>query len=643
MITGILLRHYKNYENLQFIPLMNTTEHMFSIYIGNNGVGKSAILEALDVVFNNHKQWNVTQGARKIDSYICPIFLIPKATVKVKIKSDMELVSEFFWSDEPDKNVNASVTPALKQFITYKNMMKEKYEKTHYFIMIGFQFDCSDPFFGSFNRSVLNLLGDNEKDQIEKASEISKYIYSLYNYIYIPVEESPAKLLELQNTTMQRLINKDIMKEIEKILRQNQDGKSIVAQINKNLDRFINDVNDIISGINSNYSFAPESGNKRRLTAKDIRNKVIEAFFPLRTLKINNRRINQLSSGEQRRAIIDVAYSTLIANHEKKTEKNIILAIDEPEISMHISNCFDQFSRLEELSELGVQVIVTTHWYGYLPIAKNGNMHYLEMKEHQTLFTSFDLFNLLEKRRAYPDDVDLKSMFDLASSIISYMRQFGGVKWIICEGSTDKIYLEAMLTGHKDYHIIPLGGCSQVIKLYQILIAFMSDNCEVANADVLFLIDTDINRIPFNEQTEANKKKNKITIRRLQIIKGKIYLLNPSAGGTYEQTEIEDCLNPKIYYEAVNLAVKKSNDKALKKIWTKYERVQNIETSRFRGDDSCIRAIDVKYIEKKDKILDFVEKNKREIALFYASQCEGKTIKHSLADLIAVELGLEKK
>lgn len=53
MISGILLRHYKNYGNLKFIPICDSTEYMYSVYVGNNGVGKSAILEALDVVLND--------------------------------------------------------------------------------------------------------------------------------------------------------------------------------------------------------------------------------------------------------------------------------------------------------------------------------------------------------------------------------------------------------------------------------------------------------------------------------------------------------------------------------------------------------------------------------------------------------------
>ena len=42
MIAAILIRNYKNYANLNFIPVANDIENMFSMFIGNNGVGKSA-------------------------------------------------------------------------------------------------------------------------------------------------------------------------------------------------------------------------------------------------------------------------------------------------------------------------------------------------------------------------------------------------------------------------------------------------------------------------------------------------------------------------------------------------------------------------------------------------------------------------
>ena len=77
---------------------------------------------------------------------------------------------------------------------------------------------------------------------------------------------------------MQQLLNKDILQEIEKILNRKDEEtkKTIVQSINNNLDAFMDEVNSIISNIDSRYSFSAESGNKRNLTPKDIRAKIVE-------------------------------------------------------------------------------------------------------------------------------------------------------------------------------------------------------------------------------------------------------------------------------------------------------------------------------------------------------------------------------
>lgn len=642
MITALLMRHYKNYGNVRFVPIMDDNNHMYTVYIGNNGIGKSAILEALDLVMNDHRTWNITQGEKKTEAFVCPVFLIPKTNIPSTKKKDIEIVSNYFWSDEPDRSSIGTSSNAIKLFIEYKNKLK-KYEKTHYFILVGISNDKAGAFFASYDGTVRKLLGNTEDEQTKRANTVKEQILALYSYLYIPVEESPTDLLQLQNETMQKLLNKDIQREIDKILNTKQDSSSIVRLINKNLDGFINDVNEIISTLDPDYSFAPDGGNKKSLTAKDIRAKVIEAFFPLRSLKKGSRRVELLSSGEQRRAIIDVAYSTLMANKDKKTEKEIILAIDEPEISMHISNCFDQFSRLEELSKKGVQVIVTTHWYGYIPIAQNGMMHYLELKEDQTQIKSFSLYNPFENRRYYPNDVELKSMFDLASSLISYMRRNDQHKWIFCEGSDDKIYLQTMLNDYNDLHIIPLGGCGNVVKMYQILVGFMTEKAEEAKADALFLIDTDDLRVDVREPFTYSAVKTTICLNRLQIINGEIKLVNPSKPGEYSRTEMEDCLNPEIYYEAVKQAIQKTEDASLKDTFGKYELVKEASRSVFRGDNACVRATDAEYIPKKQQILYFVENddNKKTIASIYAELCKGKSVDHPLAGLIVEKLGLE--
>jgi recombinational DNA repair ATPase RecF len=58
MIIGTLLRHYKTYKGIHFIPCSESPNFTFNAYVGTNGVGKSSILEALNVYFNGG-EWNM--------------------------------------------------------------------------------------------------------------------------------------------------------------------------------------------------------------------------------------------------------------------------------------------------------------------------------------------------------------------------------------------------------------------------------------------------------------------------------------------------------------------------------------------------------------------------------------------------------
>lgn len=652
MIAGVLLRNYKNYGNLKFVRVCEDCDNMLSIFVGNNGVGKSAVLESLDLFFNN-RIWNTTIGMKKTEAFICPVFLIPKSSVIASKKDEIEIISDYFWTNKCEANPNVKTTPALQDFIQYRNLLKSRYEKSHYFVLCGVSCDTGkDSFFGSFNKYIMDLLSEDSDEALRRANVVRDFILNRYTYLYIPVEESPKNLLQLQNDTMQKLLNKDILQEIERILTKSEDGSentTIVKRINKNLDSFIDEVNSVISCIDSDYSFSAESGNKRNLTAKDIRAKIIEAYFPLRALKVKNKRVDVLSSGEQRKAIIDVAYSTLKANHGKKTDKCVVLAIDEPESSMHISNCFDQFLRLEELTngECKNQVLITTHWYGFLPIVKNGNLHHLSqnIERDSTVIKSFNLYNVLENRKDYPDDIEMKSMFDLASSIISYMRQKQGLRWIVCEGSDDKLYLESILNSHEGIRIIPVGGCGNVVKLYQMIYGYLTEKNggNINSNRVLFIIDTDLQmlkiQIPFQYSTE----KPNAFLRRLQIIKDEVCLVDPLSNTTYNQTEMEDCLNPNVYWEALSKAIEEIGGASLKKAVKNVEFSTDAKLSVLKGDDSCIIPKEGKNIADKKMIIEFAENsnNKYLIAKRYSEACAGKKIKHKLDEIICNLLHIE--
>jgi AAA15 family ATPase/GTPase len=67
MLIGVLLRNYKSYKGINFIPISNGSG--FSAFIGKNGVGKSSILESLDNFFNGGS-WNVNNRHLRKRKYL---------------------------------------------------------------------------------------------------------------------------------------------------------------------------------------------------------------------------------------------------------------------------------------------------------------------------------------------------------------------------------------------------------------------------------------------------------------------------------------------------------------------------------------------------------------------------------------------
>ncbi len=627
MIAGVWLRHYKNYENVNFLPICDDVENKYTVYVGNNGVGKSGILEALDVALNN-REWNVTANAKKSEAYICPVFLVEKTVIK-KYADAFQYMSDYFWDYDESSSSNQTLIP----FYKFRGQIKDKYKDNYYLVLLGVQLEdkkhacLPSGFHKEFIKDFSEHFQLSEDATQSRLDEMRSEVYSGYNYLYIPVEQSLNELLRLENTEMQMLLNKNLLSEIEKILTKSQDGEvPIVNRINNYLDQFIKQVNSAISNVDNSYCFDSEV-RKKSLTARDIREKILEAYFPLRVLKRNGRKISQLSSGEQRKALIDVAYSVLVANGDNDTEREIVLAIDEPETSMHISNCFNQFIMLENLSKkFNKQIILTTHWYGFLPITQCGSMHQISRKGDSkgVDVASFDFNTCLEERRRYPDVIELKSLFDLATSILTYMRNNSDTKWIICEGRVDKLYLETMLEGREDIKILSVGGCGNVVKLYQLLYTPMSEKNETdaREGKMLFLIDTDEKYkeigIPL---TLSSAKPIGLHIKRLQIVDEEIKLIEATTtnGNVYEKTEIEDCLIPQIYYDSIVDVIRSESDGEELDVISKFVFDNTAKTSRLRGDKSCIQPTDINYIGKKQTIIQFAENdsNKYKIAQKY--------------------------
>lgn len=561
MLLGLIIRNLKSYETNHYVKVINNKPNNLSFYVGINGVGKSAVLEAIDSFFNQ-QDWNYTKGQKRDDVEISLVFAVEKSKIK-KCQQKFNLISDFFWNIEANTKLNNTQYPHLQAFVSHKKEFESQFDRDKFsLILVGKEYTKQKiAYFAGFNNEVRTYISENNANT--PSFKIDEYLEAFleavthhYTYVYIPVEGYVQDFLKLERREIQDLMSKDIAQQIDSALTEknirNAQNKltSVLDSINVSLDRFMGGINEKIKSIDSTYDYGVENNKKKNLTALDVREQILKAYFNIRSLKKDKKEIGEQSSGEQRKALIDVA--TAFLNNNELTEKEIILAIDEPEASMHTASCFDQFLRLIELSKRH-QLLITTHWYGFLPMIQEGNLHHVEINEANDKrlpkHTTFDLKNYLEDRRKFPDDIELKSFFDFVSSILSMMKQAKYQNWIICEGSDDANYIKSHINESdiKNLRVLPVGGIGNVVKIYKYLYQPFKEKVESSalTGKILCMVDTDKQQL----KLDLPSSEGSLAIKRLQF-KNDIITLTQFDDVIYSATSIEDGALSQTFFEA---------------------------------------------------------------------------------------------
>lgn len=628
MIIGVFLRNYKCYKGAHFIPFALKTPEKLNVFIGNNGSGKSSILESLDTYFNS-REWIIHHESKQNEAFVSPLFLYEKEafshlnTLQLDI---LNIISSGMWQLQMNSN---SSFKTYESFFEMRDKLNE-YKETHYLFHFSKQFDSNFSTFQPFKSYLEGELTDKiEKFQRKDLLKLKEIIMSNISYLYIPVETSISEFLKLETRGMQDIMNVDIKRKItdalsnRRIKRNTGRGRSkqlsLLDIINEQLDQFINEIEATIQNLDQGYNFSKEYKSKIKLTSNHISNVIIESYFSRRKLKKDKKPIATLSAGERKRALIDITYSFL--KNRGKEEKELILAIDEPESSLHISQCYEQFAKINTITEeLNTQVLTTTHWYGSLPLFRSGTLNHISFDSDSPKNKLFYIENYFEERKHHPDDIHLKSFYDLSSSILSSTK-LQKTNWILVEGIEDKIYLEYYL-GNINCKIIPLGGCSIVKLIYEYLYLPLSQNSEAKNLEgkIFCLIDTDTQGIKLN--TQSDNKEKSLKIRRLQFDNAKKEVVLKKVNDDYKsQTEMEESLNPTQFYVSLSICIEKYGTIHEKTAFEQFELDSSLNTSFIKGDESILNHFGNGRNARLDKkiITDFIDNNKFNLAKEYTS------------------------
>ncbi|QNK34789.1 AAA family ATPase [Serratia sp. JUb9] len=565
MICGLFLRNFKNYENINFIPFLTSGSDRMTIFAGDNGAGKSAILESIDCLMNNvdSREWAYSIGQKKDRVNIFPLFIIKKSEWLGDDIQQMERISHYFWNFN---FLEVSNTEFTKKYITYRDSLRDWYSPDDYFLIsIGKNFDGAVLLTSTFHKKITDA---TKKDGVskDKITSIFKRILDRYKFVYIPVENKTSDILSLQAYEMQGMMDREISDEIRMLLSNKEHnlsedhplnkgkGKtkkhSVIDIINSKLDLYIDEINKKIP---EGYKFEYKGAIKRPIKPTDILDSIFLRYFTFRPLSKDSKNIKNLSSGEQRIALIDVA--TALLSTESPKNKEVILAIDEPEVSLEPAHRFEQFCSLINLSErYGRQIFITTHWYGLVLRPMHASLHYISRGEanNNVVIDAFPLQNIQEGRRAFPNSIEIKSYFDLMASMLSLLKK-NEYNWIFCEGSEDCLYLNSYLKDSiPNLFILPFNGCGNIKKIFEFLHVPFSDEQEnkLIKGKVLCLIDTDTKNLIRMEGYNHGRYNRKLGFFRLSIRNDESNLIS-IASTDATNTEIEDLLDPELFYSSL--------------------------------------------------------------------------------------------
>ncbi|MFM5243095.1 AAA family ATPase [Aeromonas rivipollensis] len=578
MIFSLFLRNYKTYRGWNFIPVSNG--EFFSAFVGENGVGKSSILEALDIYFNNpNSDWNYNHSVAKsgfssTEPTICPVFIIPKKYINKtrNIYKWLEVVSQITWQLE-FQQFNSSHISIANEFIRQLDRFKTEekgYEKSFFIFPLAFEKKSQRE--TKLSLSIFNGVSDYNDDLSEQfkitvddfIEEARSLIDELFEYIYIPSEIDFEHYTKIESNTTQSLMGTTV----DEIVRKAVDEK-LIKEINTKLDIFINEVSSYLEI----YEYKKPAKKQTLFNLTHLSSKIIETYFESKVLNLNitgeSTPIFHCSSGEKRKAIIDLARAFIMKSTDRR--RHVILAIDEPEISLHTSSCFSQFEKLHDISSHNVQTLVATHWYGFMSAIPAGTATYIAEQDSEKKTYLIDLSRFredikiikTESKGKQPSSIELKNINDLVQSIIASVTSENR-GWIICEGSSDKRYIEHWLGQRNNINVISIGGSKYVKKLYEYFHLALEEDRQEIKGKIFCLLDTDKHYEKYGSKTAIKA----IDIKRLHncIDKNETTLKTTNDNNFFPPTEIEDCLEPYVFLQTFAHFTQHINDPSFQEL-----------------------------------------------------------------------------
>lgn len=368
LLKRLKLHNFRGYEDIE----VNFDDN-FSVLVGRNDVGKSTILEALEIFFNS-EQVKFDAG----DLYI-----------KHKMDDINMIISCEFFVEEDEIVLDSSVTTRLSDEFLYNNSglleircVSEGGKKPKYYINAFYPKAFKVPL---VQMKIADLKKELEKckdtvcdyEVVNKtiASEIRRAIYSACDclnceHILIDLTKEDAKSIFV---SLQKQLPLFFLFKAD---RENKDGDAEVQNplriATKNVLKGIeNELEDVRKKIEQQVTrIGDETIEKMKELDPDIaeclrtsvNTKAWDSIFTFELIDDYDIPLNKRGSGVRRLLLLSYLRAEAERRAKENANTNIIYAIEEPETAQHPDYQKKLIASIMELSENPLhQIIITTH------------------------------------------------------------------------------------------------------------------------------------------------------------------------------------------------------------------------------------------------------------------------------------------
>ena len=471
-IKRLILKNFRIFKEKTVIEIGSLTA-----FIGKNDIGKSTILDALDIFFNGKdpqakqtklESEDISKGAESNEILIGVVFenlpqsLIVDATVPTSLKDEYLLnedglleIHKKYPNGEIKKEqvyivANHPTHESLKDLLTLKiSELKQRAQEL--------DVDLSDEdkrIASKIRKAIRNKFSDEdielERTEIPVNKEGAKQIWEQLKS-YLPLYA--LFKVDRPNVDQDSEVQDPMKIAITKILRE-QELQSKLEEVHEKVKRAITEIAN--ETINKLQEMNPEIAQELKPIVPEPK---WESVFKGITISSDEGiPLNKRGSGVRRLILLNFFRAEAEKKKEERNVPNIIYAFEEPETSQHPDHqhkLIDAFLSLSERDD--TQIILTTHSPGIAGLLPIENLRFL-YKQNDKVVVEYGSDDILEK---------IAESLGVLPSVDK--DKIDKLKLIVCvEGPTDVEFFKRLSRKIDDLKvdfendqriiIIPLGG-----------------------------------------------------------------------------------------------------------------------------------------------------------------------------------------